>query len=248
MRLGAIDLARVSLAPFHDEIEETRVAALPYLFRSVGHMQSAMDGPVGAEILAAFDGHDLVGLAFYDAGARSFYDSIRPIAALRDLAGLRIRVLASDINVAMVEALGAVPVTMPFDEVRAALRDGTIDGAENTWSNYASAGHDAIAGYYTPDRHLIVPDVLIMSQSSFERLTMPDRALVRQAARDSVRVQRTLWTARETAAEARARDTGATTATGFDRQAFVDAMAPVYRRFVTSSTIEDLVGRIRATE
>src|SRR5690242_10175008 len=71
---GVIDLNRVSMGPFNGIVPETAVPSLPYMFRSVDQMRHVMDGPIGDEILKAFEAHDLVGLAFYDSGARSFYN------------------------------------------------------------------------------------------------------------------------------------------------------------------------------
>jgi TRAP-type C4-dicarboxylate transport system substrate-binding protein len=77
-QFGVIDMNRVSLGPFNNIIEETQVPSLPFIFRSTDHMHRVMDGPVGQQILDAFSDHDLVGLAFYDGGSRSFYNSQRP--------------------------------------------------------------------------------------------------------------------------------------------------------------------------
>ena len=75
---GAIELNRVNLAPLNGIIPETAIPALPYIFRSIDHMHKVMDGEIGAEILAAMEKHGMVGLTFYDSGARSFYNSKRP--------------------------------------------------------------------------------------------------------------------------------------------------------------------------
>src|SRR5690606_25910723 len=66
-RLGVIDIIRASFGPFNNIIPETKVPSLPYIFRSVEHMRAVADGDIGADILAAFEPHGLIGLAFYDA-------------------------------------------------------------------------------------------------------------------------------------------------------------------------------------
>lgn len=97
-QFGVIDMNRVSLGPFNNIIEETQVPSLPYIFRSTEHMHNVMDGPVGQQILDAFSDHDLVGLAFYDGGSRSFYNSERPINSIEDLAGMKFRVIQSGVR------------------------------------------------------------------------------------------------------------------------------------------------------
>src|SRR3546814_20060308 len=70
---------RVNMAPFNGIVPESAVPALPFVFRSTQHMRTAMDGKIGDDILAAFEPHGFIGLCFYDSGARSFYNRVRPI-------------------------------------------------------------------------------------------------------------------------------------------------------------------------
>ena len=79
-------------------------------------MHKVMDGEIGAEILAAMEKHGMVGLAFYDSGARSFYNSKRPINSPADMKGMKIRVQNSDLFVATMEALGANATPMEFGQ------------------------------------------------------------------------------------------------------------------------------------
>ena len=239
---------RISLGPFNDIIPETQVPSLPYIFKSVEHMHHVMDGPIGQQILDAFTSHDLIGLAFYDGGARSFYNSKRPINSMADLAGLKFRVMQSDIFVSMVQALGANAVPMPYGEVYSAIQTGVIDGAENNWPSYDTSGHYEVAKYYTLDEHLIVPEVLVMSKKSWEKLSADDQALIRQAAKDSVPVMRKLWFAQEKDSEDKIRAAGNEIVTNIDKAPFIAAMKPVYDKYVTSDVLKDLVARIQATE
>ncbi len=247
-QFGVIDMNRVSMGPFNNIIEETQVVSLPYIFRSVEHMHTVMDGPIGEEILAAFEDHDLVGLAFYDGGSRSFYNSEKPITEMADLAGMKFRVMQSDIFVDMVSALGANATPLPYGEVYSSIQTGVIDGAENNWPSYESSGHFEVAKYYTLDQHLIVPEVLVMSKLAWDKLSAEDQEAVRQAAKDSVPVMRELWEEREAASEQKVRDAGVEIVTDIDKTPFIEAMVPVYEKHVTSDKLKDLVERIQATE
>jgi tripartite ATP-independent transporter DctP family solute receptor len=247
-QFGVIDMNRVSLGPFNNIIEETQIPSLPYIFRSTEHMHKVMDGPVGEEILAAFADHDLIGLAFYDGGSRSFYNSQKPIKSMDDLAGMKFRVMQSDLFVDMVSALGANATPMPYGEVYSSIQTGVIDGAENNWPSYESSGHYEVAKYYTLDQHLIVPEVLVMSKKTWDSLSEEDQKIVRQAAKDSVPHMRKLWAEREAASEAKVRESGVEVITEIDKTPFIDAMKPVYEKYVTSDTLKDLVARIQATK
>ncbi|MFN4169418.1 MAG: TRAP transporter substrate-binding protein [Pannonibacter phragmitetus] len=247
-KFGVIDMNRVSMGPFNNLVEETKVVSLPYIFRSVDHMHKVMDGPIGEEILTAFEPHGYVGLAFYDGGSRSFYNAKKPIETIDDLKGMKVRVMQSDIFVDMMSALGANATPMPYGEVYSSIQTGVIDGAENNWPSYESSGHFEVAGYYTLDEHLIVPEVLVMSKASWDKLSAEDQAAIRQAAKDSVPMMREMWQAREKASEDKVRAAGATVVTDIDKQPFIDAMKPVYEKHVTSEKLKDLVARIQATE
>jgi tripartite ATP-independent transporter DctP family solute receptor len=211
-------------------------------------MHRVMDGPIGDEILAAFEPHGFVGLAYFDGGSRSFYNRERPIRTIEDVAGLKIRTMQSDVFVDMMAALGANATPMPFGEVYSALQTGVIDGAENNWPSFESSGHYEVAGYYTLNQHLIVPEVLVMSKVTWDKLTPEDQALVRQAARDSIPVNRELWAAREAESEAKVRAAGVEIVEDIDKTPFIEAMAPVYQKHANTPVLQSLVERIQATE
>jgi tripartite ATP-independent transporter DctP family solute receptor len=246
-RFGVIDMNRVNLAPLNNLVPETSVPGLPYVFRSIDHMRAVMDGEIGQEILDALEPHDLIGLAFYDSGARSFYNSEKPIVTPADLEGMKIRVQQSDLFVAMMDALGANATPMPFGEVYSALQTGVVDGAENNWPSYESTGHYQVAEYYSLDEHSMSPEVLVMSKATWDGLSPEDQEMIRQAARDSVPYMRELWDAREAEARRVVEEAGSRI-NEVDKQAFIDAMAPVYEQFVTDPALQDMVDRIRAVE
>jgi tripartite ATP-independent transporter DctP family solute receptor len=247
VRTGVIDLNRVSMAPFNGIIAETNVPSLPYLFRSEDHMHKVMDGEVGDQIKAAFEPVGLVALAFYDGGARSFYNSKKPINSKEDLAGLKFRVIQSDIFVEMVKALGANATPMPYGEVYSAIETGVIDGAENNFPSYDTAKHAEVAKNYALDEHMMVPEVFVMAKSSWDKLTPEDQAIFKQAAKDSVGKQRELWAAKVKESRAKVEAAGSKITTP-DKQPFIDAMGPVYEKFVKDDKLKDMVARIKAVQ
>ena len=245
---GAIELNRVNLAPLNGIIPETAIPALPYIFRSIEHMHKVMDGEIGAEILASMEKHGLVGLAFYDSGARSFYNSKRPINSPADMKGMKIRVQNSDLFVATMEALGANATPMEFGQVYEALKTGVIDGAENNWPSYESTRHFEVANHYTLDQHSLSPEVLVMSKIAWDKLSATDQQLVRKAAALSVPVMRELWNARVESSKAKVIANGNMVIDSVDKQPFIDAMKPVYERFAGTDALQALVTRIQDVE
>jgi tripartite ATP-independent transporter DctP family solute receptor len=244
-RFGVIDLNRINMGPFNNLIPETFVPALPFIFRSVEHMRKTMDGPIGDQILKAFEPHGLVALAFYDSGARSFYNSKRPINTPADMKGMKIRVIQSDLFLDLVNALGANATPMPPGEVYSALQTGVVDGAENNWPSYESFRHFEVAKFYSLSEHSMSPEVLVMSKKSFDKLSPADQKAVRDSAKESVAKMRELWEAREKVAEQKIRSSGNQINT-VDKQPFIDAMKPVYEKYVKDAKLKELVARIQA--
>ncbi|MFN3672878.1 MAG: TRAP transporter substrate-binding protein [Bosea sp. (in: a-proteobacteria)] len=246
-RFGVIDLNRINMAPFNNLIPATNVPSLPFIFRSVAHMRTVMDGPIGDGILKEFEKHDLIGLAFYDSGSRSFYNSKRPINTPADMKGLKIRVQQSDMFVALVSALGANATPMAFGEVYSALQTGVIDGAENNWPSFESTKHYEVSKFYSLTEHSLSPEVLVMSKRSFDKLSKEDQEIMKTAAKESVAKMRELWDAREKASEAKVKAGGAVI-NAVEKQPFIDAMKPVYDKFVTDAALKDLVAKIQAVK
>ena len=184
-RVGAIDLNRTNVAPIGSLIPAANVLSLPFLFRSFDHLHKVLDQSIGEEILAGFQRHGFVGLTFYDSGARSIYNSVRPVRTLADMKGLRIRVQQSELMLSMIKALGAEPIELPYGQVLTGLQARLIDGAENNWPSYVTTDHYKLARYYTLTEHTMAPEVLVMSLRAWESLSADDQIIFRDAARKS---------------------------------------------------------------
>lgn len=242
---GGLDLTRVNLAPLNSMEPMTLPFSLPFVFRSVDHMRRTMDSALGDQVLASLEPHGLIGLAFYDSGARNFYNTKRPIVTPADMPGLKLRVPASDLYVAMVNALGANAVPIPLGEAYQALAQGVIDGAENNWPSFLSTRHNEVARFLSITEHLLTPEALVMSKSSWDNLSADDRVLVRQTAKESVPVMRGLWDARVAEAKQEVLKSGVSV-NEVDTKPFVDLMKPVWDQFITTAPQKKLVEAITA--
>ena len=244
-RIGAIDLNRTNVAPLGSLVPVANVLSLPFLFRSFEHLHSVLDQAVGEEILAQFQRHGFVGLTFYDSGARSMYNSVRPVRSFADMKGLRIRVQQSSLMSDMIKALGAEPVELPYGQVSTGLSTRLIDGAENNWPSYVTTGHYRLAPYYTLTEHTMSPEVLVMSLPAWESLSDEDKAIFVEAAVSSNAFMRSLWTGLEQQSREQARAAGNIIIADFDRKPFEDAMTVIYDKAATDADTQQLIGRIR---
>ena len=244
-RAGAIDLNRTNVALIGTFVPAMNVLAMPFLFRSIEHLQKVLDGPIGSEILGSFEPYGFVGLAFYDSGARSVYNSVRPIRSLADMKGLRLRVQQSELMADMIKALGAEPVELPYGQVRTGLATRLIDGAENNWPSFVTTDHYKYAGNYTLTEHTMSPEVLIMSRKAWDSLSPQDRTVFREAALQSSRFMRGRWKNLEEQSRRQAEAAGVTIVTDFDRKPFEAAMAPIYAKVQRDPAAAQLIERIR---
>lgn len=247
-RVGAIDLNRTNVALIGTFVPSMNVLAMPFLFRSIDHLQKVLDGPIGTEILDSFEPYGFVGLTFYDSGARSIYNSVRPVRSLADLKGLRIRVQQSEQMSDMIRALGAEPVELPYGQVLTGLSTRLIDGAENNWPSFITTGHYKYASFYTLTEHAMSPEVLVMSLKAWRSLSPEDQKLFRDAALESSRFMRKIWNDLEARSRQQAEAAGVTVIRDFDRKPFEAAMAPIYEKAAHDPATAGLIERIRAVE
>jgi tripartite ATP-independent transporter DctP family solute receptor len=247
-RVGAIDLNRTNVALIGSFVPAMNVLAMPFLFRSVEHLQKVLDGPIGAEILGSFEPYGFVGLTFYDSGARSIYNSVRPVRALADMKGLRIRVQQSELMSDMVRALGAEPVELPYGQVLTGLSTRLIDGAENNWPSFVTTGHYKYAGFYTLTEHTMSPEVLVMSLKAWRSLAPEDQRLFREAAAKSSQFMHEKWRDLEEKSRQQAEAAGVVIVKDFDRKPFEDAMASIYEKTQRDPAAAALIERIRKVE
>jgi len=247
-RAGAIDLNRTNVALLGNIVPSMNVLAMPFLFRSIEHMQKVLDGPIGAEILASFEPYGFVGLAFYDSGARSIYNNVRPVRSLADIKGLRIRVQQSEQMSEMIRSLGANPVELPYGQVLTGLVTKLIDGAENNWPSFVTTDHYKHAGYYTLTEHTMSPEVLVMSYKVWATLSAEDRKIFREAALRSSQFMREKWRDLEEQSSKKAEDAGVIIVTDIDKKPFEQAMAGIWAKAQRDPAAAQLIERIRKVE
>jgi tripartite ATP-independent transporter DctP family solute receptor len=247
-RVGAIDLNRSNVALIGSFVPAMNVLAMPFLFRSTEHLHKVLDGPIGNEILNSFEPYGFVGLTFYDSGARSIYNSVRPIRSLVDMKGLRIRVQQSSLMFDVIKALGAEPVELPYGQVLTGLATKLIDGAENNWPSYVTTDHYKYAGYYTLTEHTVSPEVLVMSLKAWQSLSDDERKIFRDAALQSNLFMRKEWKDLEDRSRRQAKAANVTIVTDFDRKPFEAAVAGLYAKAQHDPATAELIERIRNVE
>jgi tripartite ATP-independent transporter DctP family solute receptor len=248
-QVGAIQLARVSVGALGPVVDELNVFNLPFLFRNTAHMQKVIDGAIGQELLDKVTANQkagLVGLCWMDAGARSLYDTKRPIRNIADLKGLKVRVMGNPMFVDMMNALGGNGVSMGYDQVFSALQTGVVDGAENNPPSYVFDNHYQVAKYYSLSEHLIVPEILVLSRKAWDASSKDDQELIKRFSREAQLEERELWMKYEQLALDKARAAGNQVLEIADKKPFQDAVKPVWDKY--GPRYAEMIKRIQAVE
>jgi tripartite ATP-independent transporter DctP family solute receptor len=246
-QVGAIALARVSVGTLGPVVSDLNVFNLPFLFRDTDQMRKVIDGAIGQELLDKVSNNpnaNLIGLCWMDAGARNMYDTKKPIKDIDDLKGLKVRVMGNPMFVDMMNALGGNGVAMGYDQVFTALQTGVVDGAENNPPSFVFDNHYQVAKYYTLTEHLIVPEMLVFSKPTWNKLSADDQALVHKLAREAQMNERKLWDEYEAKAIAKMKEAGIQIIPIADKKPFQDAVKPVWDKYAPQ--FADLIKRIQA--
>ncbi len=246
-QIGAIQMLRVSVGSMGPIVDDINVVNMPFLFRNTAHAEKMMDGPIGQELLdkiTASPNAGLVALCWMDSGARSLYNTKRPIKAIEDIKGLKFRVIGNPIFVDMMNALGGNGVAMGYDQVFSALQTGVIDGAENNPPSYVFSNHYTAAKYFSLTEHLIVPEVLVFSKKAWTQLSGDDQSLIKKFAREAQLEERELWNKYELQAMDKAKAAGCQIIEIADKAPFQNAVKPVWDKY--GPKYQDTIKRIQA--
>jgi tripartite ATP-independent transporter DctP family solute receptor len=223
---GILEFVRVSAGNMSGFAPKMDIFSVPYLFKDAEKYWEILSGPIGDEIFADLETKQLKGIVYYDGGARSFYNRIKPIQTPEDLKGMKIRVMPSEIMLKTIEAFDAVPTSTSFSEVYSALQTGVIDGAENSAISLLTMKHSEVAPYFSLDEHMRIPDMLVMSLSKWNEMPEDIQNAIIEAGKESLEFQKKAWAEYEEATMKQLEAEGVKINT-VDKEAFAKVVAPL---------------------
>jgi tripartite ATP-independent transporter DctP family solute receptor len=247
VQIGSLAITKVSAAVMESFIEDYKVLGLPYIFKSKEHAFKVFDGDIGNELLLSSTRKWIRGLTFYDAGSRSFYTKSKPIEHPDDLIGMKIRVMASVTAVGMIRALGGSATPISWGELYTALQSGVVDGAENNPPSLYTSRHYEVCKFYSLDEHTTIPDVLVISEVVWNKLSEQEREWIQQAADESAVLQRKLWAESEALSLEEVQKAGV--AINYpDKEPFIQKVQPFLESYRDNPVIYSYIKRIQAVE
>ncbi len=247
LQFGSLDMVTAAGGgAMSNVVPECAVLDLPFLLRDDAHADAVLDGPIGDEILASFESHGIIALAWGEQGFRDITNAARPIRRASDLAGLKIRVPQSTIYVSTFKNLGADVVAMGFGDVYPSLKLGKLDGQENPIAVISTGRFYEVQKYISLTHHIYSVAVFLVSPDLWNRLSAAERQAFRDAARRAGKTMRA--GARKIASDGLAvlRQNGMEIVETVDRDSFVGAVAPTYAGLDAKTA--EMVKRIRETK
>ena len=242
IQIGTLDLTKTSTSTMGNFLSLMKVFSLPYLFREEAHYWRVLEGSIGQEMLEAIAERDdgtqtgFIGLGYFDSGSRSFYADV-PILKPDDFRGKKFRIMRDPVTMDTVDALGGSPTPIPWGELYTALKQGVVDGAENNPPSIVSARHSEISKYYMLTHHSRIPDIVIVSQKTWDRLSSQQKQWLKQAMADATQYQRGIWAESSQHAMDQMRAEGVTIHE-VELKPFVTAVQPVIEKYAVGQLRE----------
>ena len=241
---GAIDITRVGAASLENFSELFSAFTVPYIFDSEEHFYKVMDSEIADEIYTSSQEQGLLGLTYYDGGARSFYTKNTPINSPADLKGLKIRVMENPSSIRMMEVFDASATPMAYGDIYTALQQGVLDGAENNPTALTLGKHGEVAKYYSFDEHTRIPDFMIISTATWEKISPEYQEVIKTAAKHSTEYHTKLWKESVDASIKEAQEKYGVQMVYPDKASFQEAVAPIYEELKENQAVYDIVQKI----
>ena len=190
LQLGTLDLAAITNSVVANVVPAFVVTDLPFLFPDQAKAIEILDGPLGDQLLADLDAKGVVGLAFCEAGYRHMLNNVRPVKTPSDVIGSKFRVMQSPIFIGMFTNLQGSPVPMAWGDAITAFQQGAIDGVEVPAWVVSGSNLDQMAKFMSLTRHVYSTAPLMMSKTSFNRLSSEQQEALKAAAKTACAAER----------------------------------------------------------
>lgn len=175
MALGDVELAAPSFTQFRGFNRAMQVFELPFLFRDVDHLHRFQQSTVGRQLLDFMLPQGIKGLAYWDNGMRVI-SANKPLLVPADARGMLFRTEPSTVFQAQYQRIGVPVLPLPFRAVPDAIREGLVEGQENSWSNIYSRGIHTLHRYFTELDHSFLGYMVVTNAEFWEELPPDVRA------------------------------------------------------------------------
>src|SRR5215469_1130046 len=190
---GTMTLGYQSSSYLTDRVPELGFVDLPFLFEHREEARAAIDGELGRFLARGIEARvNYRILGYFENGFRHISNRLHTVRTPADLAGMRIRVLPSEVQARTFELLGAVPLRWDLTEAIAAIKAGTIDAQENPFANTVTYGVHKFHHFHTVTNHFYISRPIFLSRTQFDAWPKDLQEAMRAAVRKAIAFQRNL--------------------------------------------------------
>lgn len=233
MMLGDVQMAAPSLSKFDRYTKSLQLFDLPFLFQDMGAVDRFQQSKEGQELLNSMRKKGFIGLGYIHNGLKQLSSS-KPMRVPADAAGMKFRIMASNVLAAQFNAMKAIPLKKPFSEVFILLQTRAIDGQENTWSNIYSQKYFEVQPYITESNHGVLDYMVVTSTEFWNDLPDDIRTELKQILDEAIAYGNAIALEKDTEDKQKIIDSKRTqiiTLTPEERTQWVEVMKPVWKQF-----------------
>lgn len=188
LQLGSVQMLAPSLSKFAPlGVKEFEVFDLPFIFDDYNDLHKVTQGPVGQGLLKKLETRGITGLAYWDNGFKVM-SANKPLKAVEDYKGLKMRIQSSKVLDAEMRALGALPQVLAFSETYQALQTGVVDGTENPPSNLYTQKMHEVQKHLSVTNHGYLGYAVVVNKKFWDGLPADIRTALNKAMVDSTKV------------------------------------------------------------
>jgi len=225
---GLLEVTPATLGPISAFQPDVGLLELPFLFKSVDHLDAVLDGSIGRKLLDGLEPAGFKGLGFFDDGINNVTNAKHPIHSAKDFQGLLMRTIEAPVRIAVSKSLGANPIPVAYSELYTALQTGVVDGQSNPNWVISSRSLWEVQKYISVTNHIWGGAALVMNLDLFNSLSADKQAAVLAAGVEACKYGREMGRAAEAKHLQKAIDKGMIVDKHPDLQSMRDATASVY--------------------
>jgi tripartite ATP-independent transporter DctP family solute receptor len=182
MQGGTIEMGLMNANLLNGLIPAFAILDFPFAFATEKEAYAVLDGPWGTKLANRLQEKGVVGLGYWELGYLNYHTGPKQIKKLEDIAGMKIRVTETPLQIDFQSAMGANPVPMPFTELYTALESKTVDGGTQPFINLQQSKLYEVQKFVTVTRHMYNPQILLMSKKVWDKLSADEKKVLQEAA------------------------------------------------------------------
>jgi len=190
VRSGALFMTWVGVAFLSRIVPELEAISLPFLMPNREVAFKVIDGEVGQLIDKRYAEKGFISLGWMELGSRQVTNSRRPLRAIADFKGLKIRMQPLETHLATFRALGANPVAMDIKELYSALQTGVMDGQENPFAIIQANRYFEVQKFVSKTDHFYDFIAIVANRKQLEAMKPEHQKAIRGAMTAAVAYQR----------------------------------------------------------